>query len=326
MSNVQRLKIPHFVTHSGAQYPNFQVYFQHFGQDYLTAPVVLVNHSLTGDTQVTGTKGWWSEIIGKGLTIDTDYFAVMAFNIPGNGVEDNCIENPEDFHAGDVAEIFYASLQLLGIKKLFAIIGGSIGGGIAWEIAARYPKLTDYLIPIAADWKASDWILANTFLQKRILKHSSEPLKDARIHAMLTYRNPKSLSYRFDRTVHEDTGLFNVESWLLHHGNKLVNRFKLDAYKMMNHLLATIDIGRGGRNVKTLIAAIQSEIHLVCIDSDIFFTPDEDRKTYEMIKPVKSDIFYHEIHSIHGHDAFLIEHQSIAGILDTIFSLTSKTI
>ena len=54
------------------------------------------------------------------------------------------------------------------------------------------PNLTENLIPVAADWKASDWIIANTFLQKRILENSNEPLKDARIHAMLTYRTAAS--------------------------------------------------------------------------------------------------------------------------------------
>ena len=113
-------------------------------------------------------------------------------------------------------------------------------GGIAWEMAALYPNLTDNLIPVAADWKASDWIIANTFLQKRLLENSSEPLRDARIHAMLTYRTPASFSERFGRTINKEKKLFNVESWLVHHGYKLEDRFLLQAYKAMNHLLATL--------------------------------------------------------------------------------------
>ena len=318
------ISLPELTTHTGAVYRDLNVHYQVFGQNHSKAPVVLVNHSLTSDASVTGINGWWSEIIGPDLTIDTNHFSVIAFNIPGNGIKGNCIKNYADFHTGDIAVVFYEALQLLGINSLHAIIGGSIGGGIAWEIAALYPQLSNYLIPIAADWKASDWIIANTFLQKRILQNSSDPLRDARIHAMLTYRTPVSFERRFGRTINKELGLFNVESWLLHHGNKLYDRFELDAYVMMNHLLSTIDIGRDGKNSEELIQNITAEIHLVAIDSDLFFAAEEDRKTFNRIKPLKENIFYHEIQSIHGHDAFLIENKSVATILKKIFSLKSK--
>lgn len=319
MSEIKTISLPEFTTESGAVFTNLNVHYHVFGQDYQTAPVVLVNHSLTGDSIVTGEKGWWSDIIGSGLTIDTDYYSIIAFNIPGNGTNGDCIERHTDFHTGDIAVIFYKALRQLGIESLYAIIGGSIGGGIAWEMAANYPNYSQYLIPIAADWKASDWIIANTFFQKRILQNSSDPLRDARIHAMLTYRTPISFGRRFERTTNKDLGIFNVESWLLHHGNKLNDRFELQAYIMMNHLLATIDIGRGEKNSNELIQNINAEIHLIAVDSDLFFTPEEDRKTFAQIKPLKENIFYHEIQSIHGHDAFLIEHKSVAAILKNIF-------
>ena len=191
--------------------------------------MVLVNHSLTGDSIVCGEKGWWNEIIGEGQTIDTNHYTILAFNIPGNGMLGQTFSSPKDFHAGDVAALFLVGLKVLGITNLFALIGGSIGGGIAWEMAALAPKLTRFLIPVAADWKANDWIIANTFLQKRILENSKNPLEDARIHAMLTYRTPKSFDYRFGRTLNEESGIYNIESWLLHHGKKLASRFSLEA-------------------------------------------------------------------------------------------------
>ncbi|MDA8900455.1 alpha/beta fold hydrolase [Flavobacteriaceae bacterium] len=321
MSEIQKISIAHFTTASGVLYESIDLYYEHFGQAVHQAPVVLINHSLTGDSNVAGDKGWWTSIVGSGKTIDTDAFAVIAFNIPGNGAADYCIKSYSDFHTGDIARIFYLGLQLLKIDKLYAVIGGSIGGGIAWEMAALYPQLADYVIPVAADWKATDWIIANTFLQERILKNSSQPLRDARIHAMLTYRTPQSFEYRFGRSKSEERGYYNVEGWLLHHGNKLVNRFHLDAYVMMNHLLASIDITRNGEDPKTLISSIASEIHLIAIDSDLFFTPDEDRKTYALVHPEKENIYYHELQSIHGHDAFLIENDSVSKILKKIFTL-----
>ena len=198
-------------------------------------------------------------------------------------------------------------------------MGGSIGGGIAWEMAVLAPKLTKYLIPIAADWKANDWILANTFLQKRILENSSNPLEDARIHAMLTYRTPKSFDHRFGRSRNEELGIFNIESWLLHHGRKLAERFHLDSYVLVNHLLASINIERDGKTASELISKIEAEIHLIAVDSDLFFTQEEDQQTFAMIKPNKDSIFYHELKSIHGHDAFLIENDAMEQILTPLF-------
>ena len=320
MSTIKTLLIGDFTTHSGQLYSQFPLHYEHFGQDYKTAPVVLVNHSLTGDATVCGNKGWWAEIVGPGRAIDTNHFAVLAFNIPGNGVNNSLYDKPDDFHTGDIANLFYLGLQKLGVEKLFAIIGGSIGGGIAWEMVALYPNLTQHLIPVAADWKATDWIIANTFLQKRILQHSKKPLEDARIHAMLTYRTPQSLDFRFARSTNKELGLFNVESWLVHHGIKLANRFELKAYEMMNHLLASIDITRARTSLEELISNVTADIHLIAIDSDIFFTPAEDQKTFQRIKAFKENIHYHEIESIHGHDAFLIENQKMSQILKRIFN------
>ena len=319
MSKVKTISIANFTTASGSYYDKVKLHYQHFGRNYINAPVVLINHSLTGDANVAGSSGWWNEIVGPNLTIDTKTYAILAFNIPGNGVNNYIIENYQDFHTGDIAEIFYKGLQVLGVEKLFALIGGSIGGGIAWEMAALYPSLTKNLIPVAADWKASDWIIANTFLQKRLLENSNDPIRDARIHAMLTYRTPASFSARFGRTKNLEKNIYNVESWLIHHGDKLFKRFLLKAYKTMNHLLASVDITRNGESIEKVIKSIESDIHLIAIDSDIFFTPEEDQKTFKIGRNLKKKIYYHELNSIHGHDAFLIENKAISKILRKIF-------
>lgn len=319
MAEIQTISISNFRTHTGAVYPSIDLHYQQFGCELGTAPVVLVNHSLTGDAQLTGSGGWWNEIIGPAQTIDTQRYTVIGFNIPGNGVLNQTFSTPEDFHTGDIAALFLQGLKVLKIEKLHALIGGSIGGGIAWEMAALAPEITKYLIPIAADWKANDWILANTFLQKRILQNSKQPLEDARIHAMLTYRTPQSFDFRFGRTKNEELGIYNIESWLLYHGDKLAKRFHLDAYVMMNHLLASINIEREGRTAQEIIKSITAEIHLIAIDSDLFFTPVEDQKTVNFSKKFKQDIFYHELSSPHGHDAFLIEHEDVSQILSPLF-------
>jgi len=319
MSEIRTISIKNFKTHSGAIYPKINLYYQQFGRQIGKAPIVLVNHSLTGDANLTGDGGWWTEIIGKGKIIDTDKYTILGFNIPGNGVKGQIFNKPEDFHTGDIASLFLLGLSNLKIKKLYALIGGSIGGGIAWEMAAISKDITKFLVPIAADWKANDWIIANTFLQKRIIENSKQPLQDARIHAMLTYRTPQSFENRFGRTLNKEQGIFNIESWLIYHGEKLQKRFQLKAYVMMNHLLSSINIEREGEIALNIIKNIKSEIHMVAIDSDLFFTPIEDQKTFNSCKKVKKNIYYHEIKSLHGHDAFLIESQSMEKILSKIF-------
>tara|TARA_Y100000389_G_scaffold177050_1_gene189004 strand:+ start:270 stop:1235 length:966 start_codon:yes stop_codon:yes gene_type:complete len=319
MAEIKTISILDFKTHSGAVFDSIKLYYQQFGKQIGTAPVVLVNHSLTGDSKLTGEGGWWNEMIGPDKIIDTNRYTVLGFNIPGNGVMDQTFSNPEDFHAGDIAFLFLKGLHTLDIKFLHALIGGSIGGGIAWEMIAIAPKLCKFLVPVAADWKANDWIIANTFLQNRILKNSKKPLEDARIHAMLTYRTPQSFDSRFGRTKNQELEVYNIESWLMYHGDKLAKRFKLKAYQMMNHLLASVNIEREGKSVEDIIKKINAEIHLIAIDSDLFFTPGEDRKTFEIGKKIKKNIFYHELTSIHGHDAFLIENEKMAQILAKIF-------
>lgn len=319
MNSIQCLSITNVKTAVGTYYDEINLYYQHFGQPLDNAPVVLINHSLTGDANVAGQNGWWKGLVGPEKTIDTNRYAILAFNIPGNGVEGQTFSNPKDFHTGDIAFLFLKGLELLEISKLYALIGGSIGGGIAWEMAVIAPELTKYLIPIAADWKANDWIIANTFFQSRILENSNNPLEDARIHAMLTYRTPQSFDHRFGRTKNEELGIYNIESWLIHHGKKLAERFQLEAYVLVNRLLASINIERNGEKSVDLIKKINAEIHLIAVDSDLFFTPVEDQKTYALIKPEKISIYYHELKSIHGHDAFLIENNAMEEILAPLF-------
>jgi len=284
-----------------------------------TAPIVLVNHALKSYSHVVGENGWWNDLIGANKTIDTTKYTILAFNVPGNGFDGFIIENYSDFNTRDIARIFIEGIQLLEIKKLYAIIGGSVGGGIAWEMVALEPKITQHLIPIATDWKSTDWLIANCFLQEQILKNSSKPIEDARTHAMLCYRTPESFAAKFQRTTNEELAIFNVESWLLHHGEKLQKRFQISSYKMMNQLLKTIDITRNSDSFEEITSKIEAEIHIIGINSDLFFTANENKATYEELKKYKNKVSYQEIVSIHGHDAFLIEYKQLHNLLQDIF-------
>ena len=313
------IQINDYTTQSGFQISTLQLSYQLFGLELGTAPVVLVNHALTANSNVVGENGWWKEVIGNRKTIDTKKFTVLAFNIPGNGFDGLLIDNYKDFVAKDIANLFLYALKKLKICKLHAIIGGSLGGGIAWEMAVINPDIALHIIPIAADWKSTDWLIANCSIQEQFLLNSKYPVHDARMHAMMCYRTPASYKAKFNRSVHEELKIFNIESWLLHHGKKLQERFQLSAYKMMNHLLRTIEVTNAS-NWAFELNKIKAQIHMVAIDSDLFFLAQENKETYKKMAESNPNIFYHEIVSIHGHDAFLIEFDQLDKILKPLFN------
>lgn len=320
---LEKIDLFNFDLENGSRQPHISLFYQTFGEPIGTAPVVVVNHALTGNSSVTGENGWWNDLIGENKIIDTNYFTVIAFNIPGNGYDENfgnLISNYQEFTLRDIARIFWEGLFSLKIETIFSVIGGSLGGAVAWEMAVLQPNALENLIPIATDWKATDWVIANVLIQDQILNNSDDPIADARLHAMLLYRTPQSVNQRFQRNKYNNSSVFQIENWLINHGVKLKNRFRLSAYKLMNHLLKTNDITRGRKDFLALAKKIRANIHIVAIDTDYFFTADENRETYQQLKFVKENVFYNEINSIHGHDAFLIEFQQLSAILNPIFN------
>jgi homoserine O-acetyltransferase len=323
MKNIEKIDLFNFDLEIGKQKPYISLFYQVFGQPIGHYPIILVNHSLTGNSNVSGENGWWNGIVGKNKAIDINYFTVIAFNIPGNGYDDNIanlIDNYRDFTVRDIARIFWEGLFFLEIENLFAVIGGSLGGAIAWEMAVLQPDKIENLIPIATDWKATDWVIANVLIQDQILNNSDDPIVDARLHATLLYRTPEYVNQRFQRNKLDSSSILQIENWLLDHGFKLKERYRLAAYKLMNHLLKTNDITRNRKDFLAIANTIQATINLVAIESDCLFIADESRKTYRGLKNIKQNVFYHQIQSIHGHDAFLIEFNQLSDILKPILN------
>lgn len=322
--SLQHLIISDYITESHVPIPEIKLSYQLFGKALGTAPVVLVNHALTGNSNVAGKDGWWTDLVGDDKVIDTKLYTVLAFNIPGNGFDGFVIENYKAFVARDIAKLFLIGLKELKIEKLFALIGGSLGGGIAWEMAVLNPEITENLIPVATDWKSTDWLIANCQIQEQFLLNSRNPVHDARMHAMLCYRTPESFNARFHRSKNEELEIFNVESWLLHHGKKLQERFQLSAYKLMNQLLKTIDVTKNRPNDFNVLERIHGNIHIVGVDSDLFFTAEENRQTHKQLALTNPNVTYNEINSVHGHDAFLMEYEQLEKIIEGIFVPNSK--
>lgn len=306
-----------FTNWRGESIPSITLTYQVEGPSLGSAPIVLVCHALTGNSAVSGPEGWWAKLIGPGQTIGTAHYTILSIDIPGNEYAGSApLDDPRLLNVKDVARLWLLVLRELRVDHLYALIGPSLGGGLAWQIATLEPTLADLLFPIATDYKASDWLLAQTEVQRLILEHSDRPIHDARVHAMLTYRTPKSLIGRFEGKKVEDSGLPKVIDWLDYHGRTLEGRFSLSAYRVMTFLTSTIHAAESEEE----LSRIASDIHLIAIDSDRLFPYFIARETIERLRcSGKEHAELHTIASDHGHDAFLIEYDQLCRIMSPFF-------
>lgn len=317
---IQEINLENITLPDGSSH-NFRLSWQSFGKELHTAPLVLVNHALTGNSEVAGPNGWWSQLISEGGTIDLNEYTVLAFDIPGNAfiLKEEDLPDYPYYSTALVAELFWKALDVLGFDKIHAIIGGSLGGGIAWEMAFLRPNKIRNLIPIAASLQASDWLIGNVLVQESILNNSSNPVYDARMHAMHLYRTPASFAERFNKKIRLEENQYEVESWLKYHGKSLDKRFRLSSYKIMNHLLKTIGQELEKEDIIAFAKASTSDIFCIAIESDNLFTHKEQWDAYKLINKYKHNIYFGDIQSIHGHDAFLIEYRQLNSLLKKIF-------
>lgn len=309
------ISIGNYKASSGALYPAHELSYELAGQPLGSAPIVLVCHALTGNSHVAEQDGWWGSLIGQGQTINTDKYTILAFNIPGNGYDGRLDADHKALGVDDVARMFILGLRALGIDSLDTLIGASLGGGIAWQIAYLAPDLARQLVVVACDYKASDWLLAQTLVQERILEHSTNPIEDARIHAMLCYRSAESIDLRFGDRAEREPGKRDVIGWLEYHGDTLKRRFSLEAYKRMTYLTSNIQVCEQIEELKR----ISSTIRIVSIDSDQLFTHKRSLQLYEGLKAIGKETSLLTIHSVHGHDAFLMEYDQLCHLLSPYF-------
>lgn len=303
------LHIPHFVTHKGVELPEVELSYELAGQPLGEAPIVLVCHALTGNSSVAGPDGWWASLIGEGQAIDTARYTILSFNIPGNCYDGRVLYAYDTFDVKDVARLFVEGVKLLGISELEIVIGASLGGGLVWQIGLLIPNQCRHLIPVASHYKANDWLLAQTEVQ-RLLLEGPAPLEHARIHGMLCYRTPRSLDDRFGGARLED-GTPKVLDWLHYHGRVLADRFQLHAYQVMTYLTSTIC---AAEDVQELLP-LREKVRIVSIDSDLLFPHYLAEETTTAL-----GASLYTIHSEHGHDAFLMAYDQLSHIINEILS------
>ena len=316
-------EIKDFTCTLGAKYPTIRLSYQVFGQSLGSgAPVVMVFHALTGNSTVCGPDGWWNGLISDGNVVDTLKYTILSFNIPGNGYDGFLWQGDSymDFVARDMARMLIMGAKNLGVQNVHTMIGGSTGGCLVWEATVEYPDFASQSIIVGADCKSTDWVLALSELQLQALSRSEEHgLHDARMLSMMFFRTPQSFDMKFARSENKELGVPNAVSWLRHHGERLEQRFTAQAYKSMLRLISTVDISRQYGSFDKAYERIKGRIVQVGIDTDLYFQPYENEAVHNALCSLGKDSHYAPLHTIHGHDGFLIEFEKLQTLLRSFF-------
>ena len=309
---------------------------------------ILVCHALTGDqyaaskSPVTGKKGWWSTMIGPGKPIDTDRYFVICSNVLGgcSGSTGPASINPEtgrayglDLPVITIADMVRAQTMLidhLGIDKLFAVVGGSMGGMQAIQWAAEYSGRVNAAVIIAAAANHSSQNIAFYEVGRqavmadpnwhggRYLDHGTTPRKGlsvARMAAHVTYMSEQSLQSKFGRNLQnrdEKTFSFDadfqIESYLRYQGMTFVDRFDANSYLYVSRAMDYFDLAADheGQLAKAFMGT-RTRFCLVSFTSDWHFPTAASRAIVHALNAAGASVSFVEIDSDKGHDAFLLE-------------------
>lgn len=307
---------------SGEVLPRLEVAYDTWGE-FTGDNAVLVLHALTGDSLVAGPDGWWNQVVGPGLGIDTDRFFVVAANILGGckGTTGPASEGPDGrvwgnrFPAITVRDQVAAEALLtdhLGIDRWHAVIGGSAGGMRAVEWAVTHPERVQRLFLLASSAYASAEQIAWTTTQADVIRAAGPEagLGLARRIAHTTYRSEAELAERFGREVQGD-GRFAVQSYLQHHGDKLHKRFDAWSYITLGDAMNSHDVGRDRGGVAAALARVTARTVVAAIESDRLYPPYQQQELADLI-PTAEPLAV--VRSPHGHDGFLIEHEQVGAL------------
>ncbi|WP_131105826.1 homoserine O-acetyltransferase MetX [Ornithinimicrobium sufpigmenti] len=309
---------------------------------------VLVLHALTGDSLVVGergpdqpTPGWWPGLIGPGAPLDTDEWFVVAPDVLGGcrGTTGPSSPAPDGRPYGSTfpritvrdqvrAEALLA--DALGIRSFALVVGGSVGGMRSLEWAVSYPGRVRRCVALAAGARATADQIAWSVPQLHAIRldpafHGGDyypgpgpraGLEIARQIAHTTYRSAPELELRFGHSAQEGEdplrgGRYAVQSYLEHHGKKLVRRFDANSYLVLTEAMVSHDIGRGRGGVEAALRRITAELTVGVVSSDRLFTPGDG----EVVATAPACRELAVIDSPYGHDAFLIETEQVFGII-----------
>ncbi len=346
----------------GAHLPRLVVAYRTYGTLHPSRDnAILVCHALTGDQYVaephplTGKPGWWEMLVGPGKPVDTERYFVVCANVLGGCMGSSGPRSPRDEDTAElwgtdfppitIRDMVRAQARLiahLGIERLFAVIGGSMGGMQVLEWAATYPERVFAAIPIAtaayhsaqniafnevgrqAIFADPDWAGGRYWREGRV---PARGLAVARMVAHITYLSEQALTRKFGRRLRAASVLspysdvFEVESYLQHQGSSFVRRFDANAYLAITRAMDYFDLAADhGGEVAAAFTGTKTRFCLVSFSSDWLFPTSESRAIVRALNRVAANVSFVEIETDKGHDAFLLDepdfHRTLRGFLD----------
>ncbi|HWR51419.1 MAG TPA: homoserine O-acetyltransferase [Bryobacteraceae bacterium] len=332
---------------SGATLAPVEVAYETYGAlNAARTNAILIVHALTGDAHAAGISkedgkpGWWDNMIGPGKAFDTDKYFVICSNVLGGcrGTTGPASINPETgcpyamsfpvITIGDMARLQAKLLDYLGIDRVLAVSGGSMGGMQTLEWAAHYPERVVSAIPVATTARHSAQQIAFNEVGRQAIMadpdwaegnyHGKQPpargLAVARMVGHITYMSDESMREKFGRRLRgkEAYGFdfsidFEVESYLRYRGSQFVNRFDANSYLYITKAMDYFDLANGSGSLAGAFANCGVRFLLISFTSDWLYPSYQSVEVVEALRRMNRDVAYVELPSNYGHDAFLVD-------------------
>ncbi len=313
--------------------------------DAAKSNAVLVCHALSGDSHVVRHEpdddpGWWEILVGAGRAIDTRRYFVVCANVLGGcrGTTGPNFPDPRngrpfgaDFPVvtvGDMVQLQQRLVDALGIPRLHAVIGGSLGGLQAIEWATACPERVEAAIVVAAAPRLSSQGIAFDVVGRNAIRHDPRfadgqyydgpapeaGLAIARMLAHITYLSDESMRAKFDPTRHDprdiETGFestFSVGSYLAHQGDRFVERFDANSYVTLSTAMDLFDLGESPAQLEASLSPSTCRWLFLSFSSDWLYPPSASRQLVDALIAQSKPVSSCEITSPAGHDSFLLE-------------------
>ena len=332
----------------GGRLAEVTIAYESWGQLSAAADnAILVFTGLSPSAHATSSEqdtspGWWEYMIGPGKAIDTSHFFVVCANSLGGcyGSTGPGSINPEtgakygadfpDLTVEDIAASGRYLMQQLGVERLHAAVGSSMGGMASIAYAMQFPDELDFLVSISAATRALPLTIALRSLQREIIrsdpawkeghyKPGEEPLAGmalARKLGLVSYRASDEWNSKFDRSrIAEDKrsgkrfGLeFEIENYLEYNAQKFIHSFDANSYQYLSRAMDWFDIAEHGVSIEDGMSRINVEKALVIgVTTDVLFPLKQQAEIAEIMRHTGTVVEFVEIDSVNGHDAFLID-------------------